>query len=63
MRGEPTETHERFVAIFGWLKSVALLRKVRHRGQARVGWMFSLQERYRFFHSGSDCCVSFRKAP
>jgi IS5 family transposase len=25
--------------IFGWLKTVGLLRKVRHRGVARVGWM------------------------
>ncbi len=28
--------------IFGWLKTVAGLRKTRHRGVARVGWMFSL---------------------
>jgi transposase len=27
--------------IFGWLKTVGLLRKVRHRGAARVGWMFT----------------------
>jgi len=26
---------------FGWLKTVALLRKTRHRGVARVGWMFT----------------------
>jgi IS5 family transposase len=26
---------------FGWLKTVGLLRKVRHRGVARVGWMFT----------------------
>jgi IS5 family transposase len=26
---------------FGWLKTVALLRKTRHRGVARVGWMFA----------------------
>jgi hypothetical protein len=26
---------------FGWLKSVGLLRKVRHRGRRRVGWMFT----------------------
>ena len=26
---------------FGWLKTVALLRKTRHRGLARVGWMFT----------------------
>jgi transposase len=27
--------------IFGWLKTVGLLRKTRHRGVARVGWMFT----------------------
>jgi transposase len=27
--------------VFGWVKSVAGLRKVRHRGKARVGWMFT----------------------
>jgi len=27
---------------FGWLKTVAVLRKTRHRGVARVGWMFTL---------------------
>jgi IS5 family transposase len=28
--------------IFGWMKTVGLLRKTRHRGVARVGWMFTL---------------------
>ncbi len=27
---------------FGWIKTVAVLRKTRHRGAARVGWMFTL---------------------
>ncbi len=26
--------------IFGWMKTVGLMRKTRHRGTARVGWMF-----------------------
>lgn len=26
--------------IFGWLKTIAMLRKTRHRGQERVGWMY-----------------------
>jgi hypothetical protein len=26
--------------IFGWLKTVGLLRKVRHRGRAKVDWLF-----------------------
>jgi hypothetical protein len=31
---------KRVEEIFGWLKSVALLRQARYRGCARVGWMF-----------------------
>lgn len=27
--------------IFGWLKTVGLMRKTRHRGLGRVGWMFT----------------------
>ena len=27
--------------VFGWLKTVGLLRKARHRGLTRVGWMFT----------------------
>lgn len=27
--------------VFGWLKTVALLRQTRHRGARRVGWMFT----------------------
>jgi len=27
--------------IFGWLKTVGLVRKTRHRGRDRVGWMFT----------------------
>jgi transposase len=27
---------------FGWIKTVAQLRKTRHRGTARVGWLFTL---------------------
>ena len=32
---------KRVEEIFGWLKTVALLRQTRHRGCARVGWMFT----------------------
>jgi IS5 family transposase len=32
---------KRIEEIFGWFKSVAGLRKTRHRGVARVGWMFT----------------------
>ena len=28
--------------VFGWVKTVALLRKTRHRGVRRVGWLFTL---------------------
>jgi hypothetical protein len=27
---------------FGWIKTVGVLRKTRHRGTARVGWQFTL---------------------
>lgn len=27
--------------ILGWLKTIALLRKTRHRGVRRVAWMFT----------------------
>jgi len=26
---------------FGWMKTIALMRKVRHRGIEKVGWMFT----------------------
>ncbi len=32
-------TRKRVEEIFGWLKTVGLMRKTRHRGCARVGWM------------------------
>lgn len=31
---------KRVEEVFGWLKTIALLRKVRHRGRERVDWMF-----------------------
>ena len=33
---------KRVEEIFGWVKTVGGLRKTRHRGVARVDWMFSL---------------------
>jgi transposase len=32
---------KRIEECFGWLKTIALLRKVRHRGLFKVGWMFT----------------------
>jgi hypothetical protein len=32
---------ERIEEVFGWMKSIGLLRKLRHRGLERVGWMFT----------------------
>jgi transposase len=32
---------KRVEEIFGWLKTVALMRKTKHRGKDRVGWMFT----------------------
>jgi transposase len=33
---------KRIEECFGWLKTIALMRKVRHRGLEKVGWMFTL---------------------
>lgn len=33
---------KRIEEIVGWIKATAGLRKARHRGLARVGWMFTL---------------------
>lgn len=33
---------KRIEEIFGWLKTTGALRKTRHRGKDRVGWMFTL---------------------
>jgi transposase len=35
-------TRKRVEEVFGWMKTVALLRKTRHRGVRRVGWLFTL---------------------
>jgi IS5 family transposase len=35
------DKRKRIEEVFGWLKTVALLRKTRHRGLLRVGWVFS----------------------
>jgi IS5 family transposase len=32
---------KRIEECFGWLKTIALLRKVWHRGVLRVGWVFT----------------------
>src|SRR5216117_2007496 len=32
---------KRVEEIFGWMKTVALMRQVRHRGRKRVAWMFT----------------------
>jgi transposase len=38
---ESQRKRKRVEEIFGWLKTVGLLRKTRHRGVERVGWMFT----------------------
>jgi transposase len=35
------QKRKRIEEIFGWLKTVGMLRKTRHRGLLRVGWVFS----------------------
>ena len=36
------QKRRRIEHIFGWLKTTAMMRKVRHRGRALVEWMFTL---------------------
>ena len=36
----PQQKRKRIEEIFGWLKTIGLLRQTRHRAQRRVGWMF-----------------------
>ena len=40
--GISIQKRKRIEHIFGWLKTTALMRKLRHRGQALVEWMFVL---------------------
>lgn len=35
------QKHKRVEEIFGWLKTVGLLRKVKLRGVQQVGWLFT----------------------
>src|SRR6266851_5555660 len=35
-------TRKRIEEVFGWMKTAACLRKTRHRGTGRVGWIFTL---------------------
>jgi IS5 family transposase len=35
------QKRKRLEEIFGWLKTVGMLRKTRHRGLRRVGWVFT----------------------
>lgn len=39
--GISQQRRKRVEEIFGWLKTVGLLRKTRHKGLLRVGWMFA----------------------
>ena len=32
---------KRIEEVFGWLKTVGMLRKTRHRGMHKVGWVFT----------------------
>jgi Transposase DDE domain len=34
------QRRKRVEEIFGWVKTVGLMRKVRHRGKELVGWIF-----------------------
>ena len=36
---------KRIEECFGWMKDIALLRKLKHRGLRKVGWIFSFAAR------------------
>ena len=38
---ESQRKRKRVEEIFGWMKTVGLMRKTRHRGQPKVGWVFT----------------------
>ncbi len=38
---ESQRRRKRIEEVFGWMKTVGLLRKTRHRGQRKVGWVFT----------------------
>jgi hypothetical protein len=40
-RGSLSRIRKRFEKIFGWLKTVAFRRKIRHRGKGKVTWVFT----------------------
>ncbi len=39
--GVSQRKRKRVEEVFGWLKTIGLMRQTRHRGLARVGWMFT----------------------
>ena len=39
--GISQKKRKRIEECFGWLKTIALLRKVRHRGTLKVDWIFT----------------------
>jgi IS5 family transposase len=39
--GVSQKKRKRIEECFGWLKTIALMRKVRHRGLEKVGWVFT----------------------
>jgi transposase len=58
---------KRVEEVFGWLKTVALFRKTRHRGVARVGWLFvfatALYNLVRLRNLGRRCHDAAAMAP
>jgi Transposase DDE domain len=40
--GLSQRARKRIEEAFGWIKEIALLRRARHRGGARIGWQFTL---------------------
>jgi hypothetical protein len=44
--------HKQIEEVFGWMKTVGLMRKIRHTGRRRVGWMLVFRsEVYNLVHN------------
>src|SRR5438105_2853309 len=54
---------KRIEEVFGWMKTVGMLRQLRHRGLERVGWVFTLAAAtYNSAHADTDAEVCLKSA-
>ena len=51
-------TRKRFEEVFGWMKTVGRMRKTRHRGRRKVGWVFPFTAAaYNLVRMGNLCAA------